>query len=192
MRATKIDLHGLNYGIVDIDNLPLTSEEKEIVAKVQRQDRVLSNYLHEHHGGHDLIQIEDVPSLEGDTMDLRAGRVFELPTGIEHKFYRVGHDGQYLEDFDGVYLHRLSALQYTRLTDKKKYEDAMQCPAKYEVHHKNPAIRKFPHGNGITNVVLLEKGLHHQYTAITKKLRDLAEFDGVAIPLIKDWFYLAI
>lgn len=191
MRATRIDLHGLDYGVVDIDKLPLTSAEKEIVAKVQRQDKVLSKYLLEHNGGHDLIQIEDVPSLEGDTMDLRAGRVFELPTGSEHRFYRVGHDGQYLEDFDGVYLHRLSALQYTRLTDKAKYEDAMQYPAKYEVHHRNPAIRQFPHGNGITNVVLLEKGLHHQYTAITKKLRDLAEFDGVEIPLIKERFYLA-
>lgn len=191
MRAAKIDLHGLDYGVVDVDKLPLTSAEKEIVDKVQRQDKGLSKYLLEHNGGHDLIQIEDVPSLEGDTMDLRAGRVFELPTGNEHKFYRVGHDGQYLEDFDGVYLHRLGALQYTRLTDKTKYEDAMKYPYKYEVHHKNPAIRQFPHGNGITNVVLLEKGLHHQYTAITKKLRDLAELDGVEIQLIKDCFYLA-
>lgn len=191
MRATKIDLHGLDYGVVDIDKLPLTSTEKEIVAKVQQQDKVLSEYLLEHNGGHDLIQIEDVPSLEGDTIDLRAGRVFELPMGNEHRFYRVGHDGQYLEDFEGVYLHRLSALQYTRMTDKTKYEDAMQHPAKYEVHHKNPAIRQFPHGNGITNVVLLEKGIHHQYTAITKKLRDLVEFDGVEIPLIKECFYLA-
>lgn len=187
-----MDLYGYDYGLVDIDKLPLSAKEKEIVAAVQLQDKVLSKYLHDHNGGHDLITIEDVPSLAGDTMDLRGGKVFELPTGIEHKFYHVGYAGQYFEDKYGNYLHRLTAFQYTMRTDMKKYEDAMNNPDDYQVHHRNPVIRRLPHGNGISNVMLLKKGVHQQYTAITRKLQDMVMLDGEKIPLVKPTFYFAM
>lgn len=189
----KIDLYGLDNGMINIDSLAglLTDDEIRIVEQVQSINRTLSKYLLQHNGGHDLVKIEDVKGYEGCWIDLRAGRVFDA-NGKERRFYHTGHNGNYLKDSGSKYLHRIVAYQYTRLTDPERYKIAMVHPRGFEVHHRNPEIGLLPHGNGITNVVLLEKGLHHRYTEITRKLRDLEEFDGVEIPMIKAWFYLAI
>lgn len=189
----KIDLYGLDNGMIDIDSLAglLTEEEIRIVEQVQSMNRTLSKYLLQHNGGHDLVKIEDVKGYEGCWIDLRAGRVYDA-NGNERRFYPVGTGSRYLADSRGKYLHRIVAYQYTRATNYELYKRAMVTPRKFEVHHKDPNMRLIPHGNGITNVVLLEKGLHRQYTAITRKLRDLVEYDGVEIPLLKDGFYNAV
>lgn len=189
----KIDLYGLDNGMINIESLSslLTDEEIRIVERVQSMNRTLSKYLLKTHGGHNLVKIEDVKGYEGCWIDLRAGRVFDA-NGKERRFYHVGNGGRYLADSRGKYLHRIVAYQYTRVTDYELYKRAMVTPRKFEVHHKDPSMRLIPHGNGITNVVLLEKGLHKRYTEITRKLRDLVECDGVEIPLLKDEFYNAV
>lgn len=189
----KIDLYGLDNGMIDIESLSelLTDEEIAIVKQVQSMNRTLEEYLLKTHGGHNLVKIEDVKGYEGCWIDLRAGRVFDA-NGKERRFYPVGAGSRYLADSRGKYLHRIVAYQYTRVTDYELYKRAMVTPRKFEVHHKAPSMRLMPEGNGITNVVLLEKGLHKRYTAITKKLRDLVEYDGVEIPLLKDGFYNAV
>lgn len=189
----KIDLYGLENGMIDIDSLAglLTEEEIRIVEQVQRMDRTLEQYLLQHNGGHDLVKIEDVKGYEGCWIDLRAGRVFDA-NGKECRFYHVGNGGRYLADSRGKYLHRIVAYQYTRVTDYERYKIAMVHPRGFEVHHKDPSMRLMPGGNGITNIVLLEKGLHKRYTEITRKLRDLVECDGVEIPLLKDRFYQSV
>lgn len=189
----KMDLYGLENGLINIDSLAglLTDDEIAIVERVQSMDRTLSKYLLQHHGGHDLVKIEDVKGYEGCWIDLRAGRAYDA-TGKERRFYPVGTGSRYLADSRGKYLHRIVAYQYTRVTDYELYKRAMVTPRKFEVHHKAPSMRLMPEGNGITNVVLLEKGLHKRYTEITRKLRDLVEYDGVEIPLLKDGFYNAV
>mgnify|MGYP001623924354 CR=1 FL=1 len=189
----KMDLYGLDNGMIDIESLSslLTDEEIRIVGQVQSMNRTLSKYLLQHNGGHNLVKIEDVKGYEGCWIDLRAGRVFDA-NGKERRFYHVGNGGRYLADSRGKYLHRIVAYQYTRVTDYELYKRAMVTPRKFEVHHKDPSMRLIPEGNGITNVVLLEKGLHKRYTEITRKLRDLVECDGVEIPLLKDRFYQSV
>lgn len=189
----KIDLYGLDNGMIDIESLSslLTDEEIRIVEQVQSMNRTLEEYLLKTHGGHNLVKIEDVKGYEGCWIDLRAGRVFDA-NRKERRFYHVGNGGRYLADSRGKYLHRIVAYQYTRVTDYERYKIAMVHPRGFEVHHRTPSMRLIPAGNGITNVVLLEKGLHKRYTAITKKLRDLVEYDGVEIRLLKDEFYNAV
>lgn len=189
----KIDLYGLDNGMIDTESLSglLTDEEIVLVKQVQSMDRTLEEYLLKTRGGHNLVKIEDVKGYEGCWIDLRAGRVYDA-TGKERRFYPVGTGSRYLADSRGKYLHRIVAYQYTRLTDPERYKRAMVTPRKFEVHHKDPSMRLIPEGNGITNVVLLEKGLHKRYTEITRKLRDLVECDGVEIPLLKDRFYQSV
>lgn len=189
----KIDLYGLDNGMVNIESLSglLTDEEIAIVKQVQSMDRTLEQYLLKTHGGHNLVKIEDVKGYEDNWIDLRAGRVFDA-NGKERRFYPVGTGSRYLADSRGKYLHRIVAYEYTKVTDYERYKIAMVAPRKFEVHHKDPSMRLIPEGNGITNVVLLEKGLHKRYTEITRKLRDLVECDGVEIPLLKDKFYQSI
>lgn len=191
--VVKIDLYGLDNGMIDIDSLAglLTDDEIAIVARVQSMDRTLEQYLLKTNGAHNLVKIEDVRGYEGCWIDLRAGRVFDA-NGKERRFYHVGNGGRYLADSRGKYLHRIVAYQYTRVTDYERYKIAMVHPRGFEVHHKDPSMRLMPEGNGITNIVLLEKGLHKRYTEITRKLRDLVEYDGVEIPLLKDRFYNAV
>lgn len=191
--VVKIDLYGLDNGIIDIDSLAglLTEEEIRIVEQVQSMDRTLEEYLLKTHGGHNLVKIEDVKGYEGCWIDLRAGRVYDA-TGKERRFYPVGTGGRYLADSQGKYLHRIVAYQYTRVTDYERYKIAMVHPRGFEVHHKDPSMRLIPEGNGVTNVVLLEKGLHKRYTEITRELRDLVECDGLEIPLLKDEFYQSV
>lgn len=191
--VVKMDLYGLDNGMIDIDSLAglLTEEEIRIVERVQSMNRTLEEYLLKTHGGHNLVEIEDVKGYEGCWVDLRAGRVFDAK-GKECRFYHVGNGGRYLADSRGKYLHRIVAYQYTRVTNYERYKRAMVTPRKFEVHHKDPSMRLIPHGNGITNVILLEKELHKSYTEITRKLRDLVEYDGVEIPLLKDRFYQSI
>lgn len=191
--VVKIDLYGLDNGMIDVESLSelLTDEEIAIVKQVQSMNRTLSKYLLQHHGGHDLVKIEDVKGYEGCWIDLRAGRAYDA-TGKERRFYPVGTGSRYLADSRGKYLHRIVAYQYTRVTDYERYKIAMVTPRKFEVHHKDPSMRLMPEGNGITNVVLLEKRLHKRYTEITRKLRDLVECDGVEIPLLKDGFYQSV
>lgn len=189
----KIDLYGLDNGMIDIEGLSglLTDDEIAIVKQVQSMDRTLEEFLLKTHGGHNLVKIEDVKGYEGCWIDLRAGRVFDA-NGKERRFYPVGTGSRYLADSRGKYLHRIVAYQYTRVTDYERYKIAMVTPRKFEVHHKDPSMRLMPEGNGITNIVLLEKGLHKRYTEITRKLRDLVECDGVEIPLLKDEFYQSV
>lgn len=189
----KIDLYGLDNGMVDIESLSglLTDDEIAIVKQVQSMDRTLEEYLLKTHGGHNLVKIEDVKGYEGCWIDLRAGRVYDA-NGKERRFYPVGTGSRYLADSRGKYLHRIVAYQYIRITDYERYKIAMGHPRGFEVHHRTPSMRLIPEGNGITNVVLLEKGLHKRYTEITRKLRDLVEYDGVEIPLLKDKFYQSI
>lgn len=189
----KIDLYGLDNGMVDIESLSglLTDDEIAIVKQVQSMDRTLEEYLLKTHGGHNLVKIEDVKGYEGCWIDLRAGRVYDA-TGKERRFYPVGTGGRYLADSQGKYLHRIVAYQYTRVTDYERYKIAMVHPRGFEVHHKDPRVRLIPEGNGVTNVVLLEKGLHKRYTEITRELRDLVECDGLEIPLLKDEFYQSV
>lgn len=189
----KIDLYGLDNGMIDVESLSelLTDEEIAIVKQVQSMNRTLEQYLLKTNGAHNLVKIEDVKGYEGCWIDLRAGRVFDA-NGKERRFYHVGNGGRYLADSRGKYLHRIVAYQYTRVTNYELYKRAMVTPRKFEVHHKDPSMRLIPAGNGITNVVLLEKGLHKRYTEITRKLRDLVECDGVEIPLLKDGFYNAV
>ena len=191
--VVKIDLYGLDNGMINIESLSslLTDEEIRIVEQVQSMNRTLSKYLLQHNGGHDLVRIEDVKGYEGCWIDLRAGRVFDT-NGKERRFYHVGNGGRYLADSRGKYLHRIVAYQYTRVTNYELYKRAMVHPRGFEVHHRTPSMRLMPEGNGITNVVLLEKGLHKRYTEITRRLRDLVECDGVEIPLLKDEFYNAV
>ena len=189
----KLDLYGLDNGMIDVESLSelLTEEEIRIVEQVQRMDRTLEQYLLKTRGGHNLVKIEDVKGYEGCWVDLRAGRVFDAK-GKECRFYHVGNGGRYLADSRGKYLHRIVAYQYTRVTNYELYKRAMVHPRGFEVHHRTPSMRLMPEGNGITNVVLLEKGLHKRYTEITRRLRDLVECDGVEIPLLKDEFYNAV
>ena len=189
----KIDLYGLDNGMIDTESLSglLTDEEIVLVKQVQSMDRTLEEYLLKTHGGHNLVKIEDVKGYEGCWIDLRAGRVYDA-TGKERRFYPVGTGSRYLADSRGKYLHRIVAYQYTRVTNYELYKRAMVTPRKFEVHHKDPSMRLIPEGNGITNIVLLEKGLHKRYTEITRKLRDLVKYDGVEIPLLKDGFYNAV
>lgn len=189
----KIDLYGLDNGMIDIEGLSglLTDDEIAIVKQVQSMDRTLEEFLLKTHGGHNLVKIEDVKGYEGCWIDLRAGRVFDA-NGKERRFYPVGTGSRYLADSRGKYLHRIAAYQYTRVTDYERYEIAMVHPRGFEVHHKDPSMRLMPEGNGVTNIVLLEKGLHKRYTEITRKLRDLVECDGVEIPLLKDEFYQSV
>lgn len=189
----KMDLYGLDNGMIDIESLSelLTDDEIAIVKQVQSMDRTLEEYLLQTHGGHNLVKIEDVKGYEGCWIDLRAGRVYDANRN-ERRFYPVGTGSRYLADSRGKYLHRIVAYQYTRLTDPERYKMAMVHPRGFEVHHRTPSMRLIPEGNGITNVVLLEKGLHKRYTEITRKLRDLVEYDGVEIPLLKDRFYQSV
>lgn len=191
--VVKIDLYGLDNGMIDIESLSslLTDEEIRIVEKVQSMDRTLEQYLLKTHGGHNLVKIEDVKGYEGCWIDLRAGRAYDA-NGKERRFYPVGTGSRYLADSRGKYLHRIVAYQYTRLTDPERYKIAMVHPRGFEVHHRTPSMRLMPEGNGITNVILLEKELHKRYTEITRKLRDLVECDGVEIPLLKDGFYQSV
>lgn len=189
MDLVKLDLYGLDDGLVDVDQLPLTNEEKAIVKEVQQQDKTLARYLHEHNGGHVLVPVVGFKECDGCQAELAAGKVYE-PSGKERRFYPDKRG--YLRDRKGNYLHRIMAYSYTMQVDYDLWRKAMVVSKKYQVHHKNPAIRRLPHGNNIMNVKLLRKDFHAKYTDITRNLRSMVENDGEEIKLIKPRFYYSI
>lgn len=189
MKATKLDLYGLDDGLVDVEQLPLTDDEKAIVKEVQQQDKTLARYLHDHNGGHELVPVVGFKECDGCKAELATAKVYE-PSGKERLFYPDKRG--YLRDRKGNYLHRIIAYSYTMQTDYKLWQKAMVASRKYEVHHKNPAIRRLPHGNNVMNVKLLRKDLHAKYTEITRNLRSMVENDEEEIKLVKPGFYYSI
>lgn len=186
MRAVRMDFYGYDNGVVDVDQLPLSEEDKQVVATVQRQGATLARYLKEHRGGHELVEVTGFPDCEGCLVDLRTATVYK-PNGEQRRFYPTKTG--YLQDSEGNYLHRIVAYTYTRETNKSLWERAMAFPDQYQVHHKRPELKGVQYGNGITNVVLLPEGLHKRYTTITRRLRAAVEYDHENVELVKPFFY---
>lgn len=155
---------------VDVNDLPLSAKQCEIVLMVQGVNRSKERYMLKRKGQSKITMIKDSETgFDGYWLDWLTARVYKDRAMTDEYEFHIDGKGHYLVG-KHIGLHRLVALQWLRLTDKKMFEAAKKDGRAFPCHHREPWLKQTPEGNNIWNVEILPIDLHKRYESIVDEL----------------------
>lgn len=164
-----LDLRKNRPTYVDVNALPLSGAEREIILRVQGVNRAKERYILGRKGEYKLTKIEDSgTAFDGYWLDWLTAKVYKDRAMKEEYQFHIDSTGYLVGKHIG--LHRLVALQWLRLTNKELFEKAKGDGRYYQVHHRKPWLRNTQEGNNIWNVEVLDWPQHKRYESILDRL----------------------
>lgn len=171
-----MDLRGGVKTFVDVDQLPLSDKQRELVLRVQGLDTRKEHYCLMHHKdsqGRLMIKLKDMGTLSGYRLDLLSGKIYDPSGRHEVKpsyHYSKAGEPMYLR-VKGKDLHRIVALTWLRISGQTKlYKQALENPSAYPAHHREPWLKLTQKGNNVFNVGILPVKVHRRYESILTQL----------------------